>query len=292
MSSLEDFSEITRRDEALAPFTWLKVGGPAQHLVEPRSIDELAAVVRCCHENEIPVRVLGGGSNLLVRDEGVGGVVLRLTGDAFARIQVEETRVRAGSAALLSQLISHSVRAELAGLETLAGIPGTVGGALQGNAGGRSGDVGQFVQSVSVMTAKGTAFTRSEDELSFGYRQSSINELVILEGVFQLTRDDPDEITRRMRKVWIMKKATQPLSFQSAGCIFKNPRGLSAGALVEQAGLKGTRIGGAEISDRHANFAVVDENAKSGDVLQLIDLARTKVAEQFGVDLELEIEIW
>jgi UDP-N-acetylmuramate dehydrogenase len=174
----------------------------------------------------------------------------------------------------------------------LAGIPGTVGGALHGNAGGKSGDIGQFVQHVKVVTAKGDEFTRREDELSFAYRYSSINELAILEGVFQLQEDSPEEITRRMRKLWIMKKATQPLSFQSAGCIFKNPRGLSAGDLIEQAGLKGRRIGNAEISDRHANFIVTQEGATSDDVERLIDQARTKVAEQFGVDLELEVEIW
>ena len=127
---------------------------------------------------------------------------------------------------------------------------------------------------------------------SFGYRASSINELVILNGTFELQRDDPEEITRRLRKLWIMKKATQPLSFQSAGCVFKNPRGISAGALVEQAGLKGMQVGGAEISDRHANFVFTSDEATAADVLQLIDAARSKVSEQFGVDLELEIEIW
>jgi UDP-N-acetylmuramate dehydrogenase len=205
---------------------------------------------------------------------------------------VEGTTARSGAGALLSQLISRTVKAGLAGLETLVGIPGTVGGALHGNAGGRSGDIGQFVTQVEVLTATGERCTRSEDELSFAYRSSSIDELVILDCRFELQQDDPGEITTRMRKLWIMKKATQPLTFQSAGCIFKNPRGLSAGALIEQAGLKGTRIGEAEISDRHANFIVTHPGAKSDDVLRLIDLARSKVTEQFGVDLELEIEIW
>lgn len=292
MSSLDEFNDITSRDKSLAPYTWLKIGGPAQYFVEPRNYEELVGVVRCCHENQISVHVLGGGSNVLVRDEGISGVVLRISGEPFSRISIADATVRAGAGAMLSQVISQSIRAGLAGLETLAGIPGTVGGALRGNAGGRNGDIGQFVHSVTVLTAKGEQFTRTEDELSFAYRSSSIDELVILEGAFQLHRDDPDEITRRMRKLWIMKKATQPLAFQSAGCIFKNPRGLSAGALIEQSGLKGTRIGQAEISDRHANFIVTHEGAKAGDVLRLIDLARSKVSEQFGVDLELEIQIW
>lgn len=293
MSSLqEEFPDITLADQPLAPLTWLKVGGMAQFVVEPRSIVELQEVVTFCHKNEIPVRVFGGGSNLLVKDEGVIGVVLRLTHESFAEVNVDGTTVTAGSGALLSNTISESVKAGLAGLDVLVGVPGTVGGALQGNAGGRSGDIGQFVSSVTVITGKGEKFVRTEDELSFAYRSSSINELAIVEGEFQLKEGDPEEITRRMRKLWIMKRASQPLASQSAGCIFKNPRGLSAGALIEQSGLKGTRIGGAEISDRHANFIVTHDGATSDDVVRLIDLTQSKVAEQFGVDLELELQVW
>lgn len=294
MSLLDTFPEITQADQSLAPLNWMKVGGLAQFIVQPRNSDELQEVVTYCSQLEIPLRVLGGGSNVLIRDEGVSGAVLRLTDPAFAKIEIDGTTVRSGTGALLSNLISETVKANLAGLETLAGIPGTVGAALKGNAGGKSGDIGQFVTSVTVLTATGERFVRSRaaDELSFDYRESSINELVVLEGEFELTEEDGEEITRRMRKLWIMKKATQPLASQSAGCIFKNPRGLSAGALIEQAGLKGTRVGGAEISDRHANFIVTHPEATSDDVMRLIDLARSKVAEEFGVDLELEIQIW
>lgn len=292
MSLLEEFPEIIKPNEPLAPYTWLKVGGPAEFFAVPRDEDELTRLVRHCHEAGISLRLLGGGSNLLVKSEGVEGVVIQLPTEAFGQIEVDGTTVRAGGAALLSQLISVSVKSELAGLETLAGIPGTVGGAIHGNAGTRSGDISQFVQRVDVLTGKGKKFTRSEDELTFAYRQSSVNELVILEAEFELQKDDPAEITRRMRKLWIMKKATQPLSFQSAGCIFKNPRGMSAGAVIEQCGLKGTRIGGAEISDRHANFIVTHDGVTAEDVLALIDTARAKAEEQIGVDLELEIEIW
>lgn len=292
MSSIEDFNDILEHNKPLAPLTWLKVGGPAQYYLEPRTPNELAAIIRCCHENDIPVHLLGGGSNLLVRDEGVSGAVVKLQGDAFSEISVDGNIVRAGAGALLSNVISHAVKAGLAGLENLTGIPGTIGGALKGNAGGRNGDIGQFVQSVRVVTTKGEIFTRTDDELSFGYRTSSINELAILDAVFELSPDEPEEITRRMRTLWIMKKATQPLSFQSAGCIFKNPRGLSAGALIEQAGLKGTKIGRASISDRHANFIVTEDGATYEDIHRLIELAKSRVTEQFGVELELEIQIW
>ena len=292
MSLLEDFSDILQHDKPLAPLTWMNLGGPAQFFLEPRDQAELQRVVVCCHENGIPIHVVGGGSNLLIRAEGVSGAVIRLANASFAELTVDGTTLRAGSGALLSQAIAISVRAGLAGLEVLAGIPGTVGGALKGNAGGRAGEISETARSVTTMTAKGESVTRSGDDLSFVYRSSNIAEPFILEGTFQLRPDDPADITTRMRKLWIMKKATQPLSDQSAGCIFKNPRGQSAGALIDQAGLKGTRLGGAEISDRHANFIVTHDGCKSDDVLRLIDLVRSKIAEQFGVELEMEIQIW
>jgi UDP-N-acetylmuramate dehydrogenase len=292
MPSLDAFREIVRRDEPLAPLTWLRIGGPAQFLAEPRSVDELQSLVRTCAQEEIPVRILGSGSNILVRDEGVSGVVLRLNSPEFLNLAIDGTTVRAGGGALLSHVLVQSVSEGLAGLETLVGIPGTIGGAIRGNAGGKSGEIGQFVKSISVMTSTGELLRRSAEELAFSYRSSSVNELLIISAELQLMRDDPDDIARRMRKLWIMKKSTQPLSFQSAGCIFKNPRGLSAGALIEQAGLKGTRVGQCEVSDRHGNFIVTYEGATSADVLRLIDLIQTKVAEKHGVDLELEIQVW
>lgn len=292
MTSLATFSEITRADEPLAPYTWMKIGGPAQYLIQPRTPAELVEVVETCAASDTPVKLLGGGSNLLVRDAGVSGVVLRIYGEPFAKVEVTDDLVRAGAGAMLTTVISHTVNAGLAGMETLVGIPGTIGGALHGNAGGRIGDIGQFVETVTALTASGEVITRTKDELSFGYRESNLDDLIILEATFRLQSEDPAEITKHMRKLWISKKATQPYSFQSAGCVFKNPRGMSAGLLIDQAGLRGTRIGDAEISDRHANFIVSHPGASSNDVQRLIDLARSKVAEQFGVDLELEIEVW
>ena len=292
MSSFEEFAEIVKRDEPLAPYTWLKLGGPAQYFIEPRNEDELLRVVRVCCEQGIPVRVLGGGSNLIVRDEGVSGAVLRLSDPGFAQVRIEGNRVIAGGGALLSHVISETVRAGLAGFENLAGIPGTIGGALHGNVGGRHGEISQYVRRVTVLTAGGDKLARSEDELLFDYRQSNLDELVILEAEFELQPDSPDAIADRLRKIWITKKASQPLSSQTAGCVFKNPRGQRAGQLIEQSGLKGTRIGGAEINDRHANFIVTHEGASTSDVLRLMDLVRSKVSDQFGVHLEPEVKIW
>ncbi|MBM4075977.1 MAG: UDP-N-acetylmuramate dehydrogenase [Planctomycetes bacterium] len=292
MSSLETFSEHLKKDEPLAPYTWLKVGGPAQYFLEPRSLDELIRAVKICYEEGITVRVLGGGSNLLVRDEGVSGLVLRLSDPCFCGIEIADARVSVGGGALLSRVVSETVRAGLAGFESLAGIPGTIGGALHGNAGGHHGDIAQFVKSVRVLSPAGEISARKEDDLSFDYRQSNLDELLVLDAVFELQKDDPDQISQRLRKIWISKKASQPLSLQTAGCIFRNPRGQRAGQLIEQAGLKGTRIGGAEINDRHANFIVTHDGASSSDVLRVMDLVRSKVAEQFGVALVPEVKIW
>lgn len=285
----------------MAPHTWLKLGGPAQFFLTPRDVSQLQQILKHCHQHEIPVRLLGGGSNLLVRDEGVSGAVVQLRSPEFSQVSVAafdpQTQrtgilVTAGAGALLSHVISETVRAGLAGLENLAGIPGTIGGAIRGNAGGRYGDIGQYTRQVTALKPTGELVTLSAEDLAFGYRQSAIGDLIIVEVQLSLSVDDSDEIARRLRKIWILKKSSQPLASQSAGCIFKNPRGLSAGSLIEQAGLKGTRVGGAEVSDRHANFIVTHPQATSADVLRLMDLIRSKVVEQFGVELEAEVKVW
>ncbi len=288
----KEFDHILRQGEPLAQHTWLRLGGPAQYFAEPTSVDELAALVRRCREQGLPVRILGGGSNILVRDEGVHGVVARLDAPAFSQIQVKGQSATAGGGAKLGHVISVAVREGLAGLEPLVGIPGTIGGALHGNAGSRGGDLGQWTNRATVMTRSGEIVERGRNDMVFAYRQSSLDELVILDAEFQLEPENPEELTRRMQKQWIAKKAGQPMTHQNSGCIFKNPRGLSAGMLIETAGLKTTRVGGAEVSDRHANFIVTAPEATSKDVLKLIDLIRSRVAERLGVELETEIEIW
>ncbi|HXT60234.1 MAG TPA: UDP-N-acetylmuramate dehydrogenase [Pirellulales bacterium] len=286
------FEHIVRQAEPLAPHTWFQLGGPAEFFAEPRTLDELQGLVRRCAEEELPIRVLGGGSNVLVRDEGVPGLVVRFAEGVFADIQVAAGRVTAGGAAKLGHVISSAVREGLAGLEALVAIPGTVGGALHGNAGSRGGDIGQWTRRATVMTRSGEVIERQRDELVFAYRESSLDELAILSAEFELEAEDPEQLTKRMQQQWIVKKASQPLGHQSAGCIFKNPRGMSAGMLIDQAGLKGTRIGGAEVNDRHANFIVAEPGAASHDVLRLIELVRSRVADRIGIDLELEIQVW
>ncbi|HEX3869516.1 MAG TPA: UDP-N-acetylmuramate dehydrogenase [Pirellulales bacterium] len=292
MPLLTGFERIVRQDEPLALHTWFRLGGPAQFFAEPETTDELVELVKRSRSEGMSVRLLGGGSNILAGDEGVRGLVIKLSSVTFSNIEINGRNVRAGGAAKFGHVISAAVSKGLAGMETLVGIPGTIGGALHGNAGGRGGDIGQWTCQATVLTRSGEFIERKREDLVFAYRQSSLDELVILEAEFALEQDDPEELTKRMQKQWIMKRSSQPLGHQSAGCIFKNPQNMSAGMLIDQAGLKSTRIGGAEVSDRHANFIVADENATSKDVLQLIELVRTRVEERLGVKLETEIEIW
>jgi UDP-N-acetylmuramate dehydrogenase len=289
---LEGFDRIVRKGELLGPHTWFGLGGPAEYFADPNTVDELASLVRRCREEGIAVRVLGGGSNLLVRDEGVSGMIVRLAAPVFNDIKVSMHTLTAGGGARLGHVVSMAVREGLSGLEPLVGIPGTLGGALRGNAGSHGGDVGQWVARATTMTRDGEIVVRQRSDLVFSYRQSNLDELVILGCEFELEREDPQELTKRMQKNWIVKKAGQPLGHQSTGCIFKNPRGISAGMLIEQAGMKQARVGGAEVSDRHANFIVAEPDATSRDVMELIEQIRLAVTERLGVELELEIEIW
>jgi len=284
--------ECVRENVPLAERTWFKVGGPARYYAEPQSIEELQSLVVRCLEEGLHVHLLGGGSNVLVRDEGVAGMVISLVSDVFTNIKNAGHRVTTGGGANLANLITVTVGAGLAGLEPLVGIPGTVGGALHGNAGSHGGDIGQWACGAAVMSRSGEIIQRERDDLVFAYRQSSLDELVILQAKFELEEEDPVEITKRMQKLWIVKKANLPMAHENTGCIFKNPRGMSAGMLIDQCGLKGEQLGGVEVSQRHANFFVAKPGATAKDVLQLIDAVRNRVAERMGVELETEIEIW
>lgn len=292
MQSLDEFAEILTAHCPLAPLTSLGVGGPAEWLAVPRDVAELGRLVRRCHEAGIAYRILGGGTNVLVPDDGFAGVVIRIAAPAFQTNSVAGTTVTAGAGVPLADLIAGACRASLTGLEVLVGIPGSVGGALRRNAGGRTGDIGQFVQAVEVMDADGRIAKRYRSEIRFGFRESNLDDVIILSGTFELVHDSTEAIVRRLRKLWITKKSGQPFSFQASGYVFRNPRGLSASRFIEQAGLRGARVGGAELSDRDPKFIIAHPGATSRDVHRLIDLVRTKVEERTGVRLELQIDIW
>jgi UDP-N-acetylmuramate dehydrogenase len=289
---LAEFAEFVKFGEPMAPYSYFKIGGPADALAQPRTLDELSALVNRCFQHKIPIHVLGGGTNALIRDEGVSGVVLRLIAPPFTQVTVEDKRVRAGSGASLSSLISQAARHSLAGLETLVGTLGTVGGALRHNVGDRSTEIGPYVRQVEVLDATGARHVRQRDELRFAHRWSNLDDPVILAAEFELETDTGDAIVKRMRKAWIQRKAGQPFTFQAAGQIFQNLRGLNAAALIVQAGLTGTRVGGAEISERNANYIVANPGATARDILRLIDLIKSRVRERFQIELEMDLSIW
>ena len=292
MSLLTGFEKIVRQAEPLAMHTWFQLGGPAEYFAEPQNPDELIALIKRCRQEDVPVRVLGRGSNLLVRDEGVPGVVIRLSSPAFCEIGVQGRTINAGGGAKLGHVVTTAVHQGLAGLEVLVAIPGTLGGALHGNAGAHGGDIGQWTTQATVVTHSGEVCLRKGEDLVFGYHQSSLDDLVILSAKLKLEEDDQQELAKRLQKQWIVRKASQPMGHQCAGCVFKNPRGTTAGELIDAAGLKGTRIGGAVVSDRHANFIIAEPECTSNDVLRLIDVVRTQVAERLEESLELELEVW
>ncbi|MGN6625933.1 MAG: UDP-N-acetylmuramate dehydrogenase [Tepidisphaeraceae bacterium] len=276
----------------LAPFTWYKIGGPAKYLIKPRSIEEAQEAARRCTEAGIPIYVLGLGANLLVSDAGVDGAVFRFSEDFWKQTKVQGTTLDVGAGADMQKLLLFAVREGLAGIESLAGIPGTLGGGIRMNAGGKFGDIGAFVKSVTVMDSAGQVFERKKDDLIFEYRKTNIAAPFILGATLDLEQDDPDAIMARTKEIWMYKRNTQPLNSKNCGCIFKNHNGVSAGALIDQSGLKGLRVGGAEVSDKHANFIIAHPGTTSDDVLKLVKIIQERVYEKHHVMLESEVRIW
>ncbi len=284
--------EAVQENVALKPFTWYKIGGPARWFIRPRSVEELQQASQRCLENDIPVYVLGLGANLLVSDEGVNGAVFRLDHDFWRRVKFEKNVVETGAGVDMQKLVLRTVRQGLAGIECLAGIPGTVGGGIRMNAGGKFGDFGAVVQKVQVMSDDGTLFERTKDDLVFEYRNTNIAARFILGATIELEEEDPDRVMKKTKEIWMYKRNTQPLNTKNCGCIFKNPRGLSAGALIDQAGLKGFRVGGAEVSEKHANFIIAHPGCSASDVMKLVKIIREKVFEKNEIHLESEVQIW
>jgi UDP-N-acetylmuramate dehydrogenase len=292
MSIFSGLEEIVEQDHPLAPHTWYRLGGPADYFLRPRTVEDLQQVVQRCRENHIPLHVMGFGSNLLVSDEGVRGAVVKLEGEHFGQTEFDGEQIVAWAGAELSKLVLDCVEKGLSGIEALTGIPGSVGGTIKMNAGGQFGDVGSAVESVLLMDSQGTLFEKSKPELIFDYRSVNIRALFILNARLQLVGADPERIMRTVKESWIYKKNNQPLNTRNCGCIFKNPAGASAGALIDRAGLKGLQVGGAAVSEKHANFIVAGDGCKSRDVMRLIEAVKQRVREQFEVELEPEIEIW
>lgn len=285
-------------DVPLAPLTTFKVGGPAEFLADISSEAELRALVREASDAGIPVTPLGGGSNVLVADEGIRGVVVRLRLTDIERVDRET--VRAGAGVTINGLVRWTIGRGLAGLEAWAGTPGTVGGAIRGNAHWGGQDIATRVRSVTLAARDGSIVDVPGDQMGFAYDRSRIIDTgeIVVAASFVVAEGNVEELRARARASLHYRKQTQPLAMPSAGCIFQNPSpddsvpaGIprSAGALIDRAGLKGLRIGGARISERHANFIVNDGGATADDIRQLIERARDEVRRRFGVELRDEV---
>jgi len=274
MNIFSGLEKIVETDYPLAKDTWYGLGGPADYFLRPKTVEQLKTIVQRCNENNIPIYVLGFGSNLLVNDEGLRVAVIKLEAEKFAQTQFDGEQLTTWAGA------------------ELTGIPGSIGGAVRMNAGGAFGDIGAAIETVTLMDSQGNVFEKSKPELMFDYRRTNIAAKFILNARLKLTNADPEQIMRTVKEIWIYKKNNQPLNTRNCGCIFKNPRGVSAGALIDRAGLKGLQIGGAIVSEKHGNFIIAEKGCKSRDVVRLIDAIKERVREQFGIELELEIEIW
>jgi UDP-N-acetylmuramate dehydrogenase len=294
----ERFGPSRVRSEApLAPLTTFKVGGPAEWLIETTNADEIADALRLAHRAAVTVTMLGGGSNVLIGDAGIRGLVIRPRGGQAALI--DRDRIRVDAAMTINGLVRWTLNHGVAGLEAWAGTPGTVGGAIFGNAhfGGRL--IGELVDSVRLADLDGGTRDLPKSEMEFGYDRSRLQRTreVLLSAVFNVSSGEPGALREIARLSLAYRKRTQPLDAPSAGCIFQNPSAAdvpegipgSAGALVDRAGLKGAVVGGARVSPTHANFIINDGSASAADIRALIDLCRTRVRERFGVTLEEEI---
>jgi UDP-N-acetylmuramate dehydrogenase len=292
MNIFSGLEEIVETDYPLAKRTWYGLGGVADYFIRPKTVKQLKDVVRRCSKNNIPIYVMGFGSNLLISDEGLRGAVIKLEAEQFSQIEFKGIEVTAWAGAELSKLVLTCVEKGLSGIEALTGIPGSVGGAVKMNAGGNFGDFGSAVETVTLMDINGNIFEKSKPELVFDYRRTNITAKFILSARLKLNESDSEQIMRTVKEIWIYKKNNQPLNAKNSGCIFKNPQGGSAGALIDRASLKGLKIGGAVVSEKHANFIIAEKGCTSSDVMKLIEAIKLKIKEQFDIELELEVEIW
>ncbi len=285
-------AELVRADEPMSGHTTFRVGGPADYYVEPSNAVELAAVLRLCREEQIPYMILGNGSNLLVGDKGYRGVMIAL-GKAWSDIVVEENRIRAGAGALLGAVSRQALKASLTGLEFAAGIPGTIGGAVFMNAGAYGSEMSSVLTRVTVLTPDGEVRVIPASELDLGYRRSCIGTkgYVVLEAELELGAGEEEAIRRRMDELTVQRRTKQPLEYPSAGSTFKRPEGYFAGKLIQDAGLRGFRVGGAQVSEKHCGFVVNCGDATAEDIMNLCHAVQAKVNEEFGVLLEMEIRM-
>ncbi len=273
--------------EPLAPMTSFRIGGPVDIYVEPATTDELAQLVRYFRSVDVAYVVLGNGSNILISDEGLRGVAINIE-KHFSDVALEEGVVNAGAGVRLSKFVDFCVRHHLAGSEMLAGIPGTLGGAVIMNAGAYGGEISDHMLDVTVLR-DGDVKTLTNEQAGFRYRGSDLRGDIVLSARFRFPEGDEEQLKARRKELLLKRNAAQPVNWPNAGSIFKNPEGTHAARLIEECGLKGYRSGGAQVSDLHANFIINTGSATAADVLAVIAHVRRAVLEQTGIALELEI---
>lgn len=280
-----------KMDEPMKDHTAFKIGGPADFMVLPSDAEEIEAVIRFLKSNGIEFLIMGNGSNLLVSDKGLRGVVIKI-GERFSAMEIEGDRVRAQAGILLSTLAKNVAKASLSGLEFSGGIPGTLGGAVAMNAGAYGGEMKDVIESVSLMDKYGNRRRLDRQGMGLGYRDSLVQkeDLIVLEAELKLEPGDRGQITEKMNEFNRRRSDKQPLALPSAGSTFKRPEGHYAGKLIEDAGLKGLRYGNAMVSEKHSGFVVNMGNASAEEVLCLIRTVQKVVEDTFGVRLETEVK--
>jgi UDP-N-acetylmuramate dehydrogenase len=279
------------KKEPMKNHTTFRIGGPADVFVVPDCTEDIEQVCRIARRNNIPLFILGNGSNLLVADAGMDGIVLQIYKNySGVTVNGNELTVKAGT--LLSTVAKTAYKEELEGFEFAGGIPGTFGGAVVMNAGAYGGEMVQCLKEVKVLTKDGEMKVLSAKELDLGYRTSNVlkNEYIVLEGTIVLQKGNPEEIKEKMDEYALARRTKQPLELPSAGSTFKRPEGHFAGKLIQDAGLRGYQVGGARVSDKHCGFVVNQEEATAADVLRLIEDVQKKVKEQFNVTMEPEVK--
>ncbi len=288
----ESVAHLVQPDYPLAELLWLGIGGPARYYAEPTTRAELTDLVKAAWDNEIPVRVLGGGSNVLARESGVDGLVLSLQTAALSQLVVQGNQLIAGGGTKLAHAVTHAVGAGLAGLEHLLGIPGTVAGAVIGNASADGRDIGSVTAEIEILKRDGSVVVMKGEEAQFSHRRSSLDGSIILQVTFQLEPRDKTALTKRMQKLWIMRSSSRPSDLSHIASPFVDPDGATAERLIADIGLAGIREGGASLSVEHPNFLLTDKNATSQDCLRLIERVREQVLLQTGIDLQSNLQIW
>lgn len=293
MVSLEEIKKFFRGSiklsQPLASFTTFRIGGPADYYLEPIDKEDVVNLIKYLRANLSPFMIIGNASNLLISDEGYRGAVINLE-SALGEIRKEGEFVLVGSGTRLAKFVDFCVQRGLGGVEALAGIPGTVGGAVIMNAGAYGGEISDYLVDVEVLREGNIVWVKKE-EGGFSYRRSGFGRDVVLSARFDLPKKDKTELMRVRRELLVKRNLAQPVNYPNAGSIFKNPQGNYAAKLIESAGLKGLRRGSAQISERHGNFIVNLGNARATDVLDLIHEAQREVLEKFKVRLELEVKL-